>query len=110
VQLNEHTVVESHPDSIIDDLRLDIPFPELVDHMKSINLTVREEVVKTPWLVILYKGLEAYMEDGEGGSGAQTNDGGNLVMDTLEKKHPSRMNSSQKQEFKQFLKRCRHSS
>ena len=98
-------MVESHPDNVIEDLRLDIPFPELVDHMKSISTSNREEAVKMPWLVLLYKGLEAYMQDGEGG--AEKN-AGSLAMDTLAKTHPSRMNSRQKQEFKRFLRNCKN--
>lgn len=104
VQLNEHTVIESHPDNVIDDLRLDDPFPELVDHMNNISMTNREEVIKLPWLVLLYKGIEAYMEEGEDKVNKNET---KTAMDTFAKIHPSRMNSRQKQEFKRFLKRCK---
>ena len=30
LQVKEHTVIESHPDNVIEDLRLDVPFEELV--------------------------------------------------------------------------------
>lgn len=31
-------VIESHPDNALEDLRLDQPFPELKDHIKSYDL------------------------------------------------------------------------
>ena len=32
------TVVESHPDNMLEDLRLDKPFPELREHIQSYDL------------------------------------------------------------------------
>ncbi|CAL8097439.1 unnamed protein product [Orchesella dallaii] len=64
IQQNEHTIIESHPDNPKSDLRLDVPFPELVSHMDSIQLENREDTVKTPWLVLLYKALKSYISQG----------------------------------------------
>ncbi|KAH0503696.1 NEDD8-activating enzyme E1 regulatory subunit [Microtus ochrogaster] len=36
--IKEHTVIESHPDNALEDLRLDKPFPELREHFQSYDL------------------------------------------------------------------------
>lgn len=59
-QIKEHTVIESHPDNQHPDLRLDKPFPSLVQHIDSIkmeNLDLKDHA-HVPYLVILYKHLE----------------------------------------------------
>ncbi|KAK6628877.1 hypothetical protein RUM43_002694 [Polyplax serrata] len=60
IQLKEHTVIESHPENQILDLRLDKPFPTLVDHINSIDLNKMElkDHAHVPYLIILFKYLE----------------------------------------------------
>uniref|UniRef100_A0A4W4FLX4 NEDD8-activating enzyme E1 regulatory subunit n=1 Tax=Electrophorus electricus TaxID=8005 RepID=A0A4W4FLX4_ELEEL len=41
--VREHTVVESHPDNALEDLRLDQPFPELTNHITSYDLDNMEK-------------------------------------------------------------------
>lgn len=36
--IKEHTIIESHPDNVIDDLRLDRPFPALLKYVNSMDL------------------------------------------------------------------------
>ncbi|XP_052817269.1 NEDD8-activating enzyme E1 regulatory subunit-like isoform X2 [Mya arenaria] len=62
--VREHTVVESHPDSSFEDLRLDRPFPGLVEYLDSINMDTmsKKEHSHTPWLVVLYKHLQAWKQ------------------------------------------------
>jgi len=52
-------VVESHPDSAHEDLRLDRPFPGLMSFCDSLDLDSmsKKDHSHTPWLVILYKYL-----------------------------------------------------
>lgn len=60
IQLKEHTVIESHPENQTLDLRLDKPFPTLVDHINSIDLNKMElkDHAHVPYLIILFKYLE----------------------------------------------------
>lgn len=61
-QLKEHTVIESHPDNRHPDLRLDKPFPSLVQHVDSIkleNLDLKDHA-HVPYLVVLYKFLQVH--------------------------------------------------
>lgn len=95
LQLNEHVIIESHPDNEKNDLRLDVPFPELQKHMNEINLKVREDVVKTPWLIVLYKALQAYEQRNQNGS--STDNGSQNSFPAL---------SKQKREFKEYLREC----
>jgi len=37
-QISEHDIVESHPDNVLEDLRLDRPFQTLVEFMDTQNL------------------------------------------------------------------------
>ncbi|CAH1796256.1 unnamed protein product [Owenia fusiformis] len=62
--VKEHTVTESHPDSSHEDLRLDHPFPALVDFCDSLNLDEmsKKDHMHTPWLVIIYKYLQIWKE------------------------------------------------
>lgn len=60
--MNE-TVIESHPDNALDDLRLDRPFKEFKDLCDGIDLekmTVKEHS-HIPWLIIVYKYLRIWM-------------------------------------------------
>jgi len=104
VQLVEHTIIESHPDNLIEDLRLDSDFPELVHHMDAISLTERGELLKTPWLVLLYKTLKAYIAQDAGKLEIAKN--GNGAMDTLETTNPFIMNYREKRAFRDFVREC----
>ncbi|XP_074640964.1 NEDD8-activating enzyme E1 regulatory subunit-like isoform X2 [Tubulanus polymorphus] len=63
--VKEHTVIESHPDSAFEDLRLDRPFPGLVDYCCSQNLESmsKKDHSHTPWLVILYQYLNKWKNE-----------------------------------------------
>lgn len=60
--VREHTVVESHPDSVLEDLRLDCPFPALINFCDSLDLDKMDNKMHshTPWLVLLYKYLQIW--------------------------------------------------
>jgi len=66
--VKEHTVIESHPDSAHDDLRLDHPFNGFVQFCDSQNMLVmsKKDHCHTPWLVILYKWLQIWKETHNG--------------------------------------------
>ena len=61
-QLSEHCVVESHPDNLLEDLRLDKPFPGLKEFMEAIKLSKMDhkQFSHTPYLVLLFKALEIW--------------------------------------------------
>uniref|UniRef100_A0A1Q3FA90 NEDD8-activating enzyme E1 regulatory subunit n=1 Tax=Culex tarsalis TaxID=7177 RepID=A0A1Q3FA90_CULTA len=56
LQVKEHCIVESHPDSRQSDLRLEHPFEALRKHMAETSVTP-----KVPWLVVMYKCLEEWV-------------------------------------------------
>ncbi|MGH0119625.1 UNVERIFIED_CONTAM: hypothetical protein FKN15_058076 [Acipenser sinensis] len=60
--VKEHTVVESHPDNALEDLRLDHPFPELKKHIQSYDLENMEkrDHSHTPWIIVMAKYLEKW--------------------------------------------------
>ncbi|CAH0385252.1 unnamed protein product [Bemisia tabaci] len=62
LQVQEHTVVESHPENQNPDLRLDCPFPSLKEYFDQIDLEAMEfkDHAHTPFVVILYKYLEKW--------------------------------------------------
>jgi len=62
LQIREHCIVESHPDNLLEDLRLDKPFPGLKAFMETINLKEmnHKQLSHTPYLVLLYKALELW--------------------------------------------------
>ena len=62
ISIKEHAVIESHPDNVLNDLRLDNPFPALVDYIKDIDLNSMDNFTHshTPFLIILYKFLEQW--------------------------------------------------
>lgn len=64
LQIEEHTVIESHPDNEIPDLRLDRPFPSLEKYMDSLELDKMDdkEHSHVPYIVILYKYLQKWNE------------------------------------------------
>ncbi|XP_071476707.1 NEDD8-activating enzyme E1 regulatory subunit-like [Diadema antillarum] len=63
--VKEHTVVESHPDSAHDDLRLDRPFPSLVEFADTFDLSAmsKQDHMHTPYLILLYKFLSKWKEE-----------------------------------------------
>ncbi|KAJ3007038.1 UNVERIFIED_CONTAM: NEDD8-activating enzyme E1 regulatory subunit, partial [Siphonaria sp. JEL0065] len=67
IDTEEHSVVESHPDSIMD-LRLDCPFPELVDYCNSFDLPSLENMpfAHVPYVVILSKCLQEWRAKNNG--------------------------------------------
>lgn len=62
LQVKEHVVTESKPDSTLEDLRLDVPFTELHEYMKQFNLDTmnRKQLVHVPFLVLIYKYLQEW--------------------------------------------------
>ena len=62
LQVKEHDIVESHPDSVLEDLRLDSPFPELKSFLDTQDLDQmnRKELSHTPSLIIMYKFLKKW--------------------------------------------------
>ncbi|CAG2057539.1 unnamed protein product [Timema podura] len=68
IQFIEHTVIETHPDNQISDLRLDVPFSELKNHIDAINLSSLEykDHAHVPYLIILYKYLQQWRQQNEG--------------------------------------------
>ncbi|XP_027557760.1 NEDD8-activating enzyme E1 regulatory subunit [Neopelma chrysocephalum] len=65
VVIKEHTVVESHPDNTLEDLRLDKPFPELTEHIQSYDLDHmdKKDHSHTPWVVIVAKYLTKWFSE-----------------------------------------------
>lgn len=68
LQIDEHTIVETHPDDQKPDLRLDRPFPALVEYMDSINMDTMDlkDHAHVPFVVPLYKALIEWKRDHEG--------------------------------------------
>ena len=66
--VKEHCVVESHPDNAHEDLRLDVPFPELRDFVDSMDLDSmsKKDHSHTPYLVILMKLLDSWKTSHDG--------------------------------------------
>ncbi|ESO96926.1 hypothetical protein LOTGIDRAFT_231724 [Lottia gigantea] len=60
--LKEHTVIESHPDNTLEDLRLDRPIPAFQQFCDSLDLCTmtKKDHSHTPWLVIVYKYLQQW--------------------------------------------------
>ncbi|KAI1904161.1 hypothetical protein AGOR_G00002830 [Albula goreensis] len=63
--VKEHTVIESHPDNALEDLRLDQPFPELKNHIQNYDLDNMEKKdhSHTPWIIIVAKYLEDWYKE-----------------------------------------------
>lgn len=59
IAVPSHEVLESHPDNYHEDLRLDCPFPELIEYMDKIDLVdlFASQRGNIPYLVFLYKCL-----------------------------------------------------
>ncbi|TRY69781.1 hypothetical protein DNTS_006011 [Danionella cerebrum] len=60
--VKEHTVVESHPDNALEDLRLDQPFTELKHLVESYDFQSMEKKdhSHTPWIIVVAKYLETW--------------------------------------------------
>uniref|UniRef100_A0A8C5EDC7 NEDD8-activating enzyme E1 regulatory subunit n=1 Tax=Gouania willdenowi TaxID=441366 RepID=A0A8C5EDC7_GOUWI len=63
--VQEHTVIESHPDSALEDLRLDKPFAEFKNHLQSFDLESmnKKDHSHTPWIIIIAKYLEKWLSE-----------------------------------------------
>uniref|UniRef100_A0AAX7TQ91 NEDD8-activating enzyme E1 regulatory subunit n=1 Tax=Astatotilapia calliptera TaxID=8154 RepID=A0AAX7TQ91_ASTCA len=63
--VQEHTVIESHPDNALEDLRLDQPYAEFQNHIKSYDLDSMEKKdhSHTPWIIIVAKYLEKWLSE-----------------------------------------------
>ena len=68
LQIKEHTIIESHPENVLQDLRLNEPFPELVKFMDEQRLEEmsKNEYMHVPYAVILYKYLQQWKSSHEG--------------------------------------------
>lgn len=55
--VKEHSVIESKPDSKVDDLRLSNPWAELLTHCRSVDLAEVDDALHShiPWGVLLVK-------------------------------------------------------
>ena len=69
IAVQEHEIIESHPDNYHEDLRLDCPFPALQNHVDSINLDTLDDTQhgNVPFLIILSKYLQSW-KNSHGGS------------------------------------------
>ncbi len=57
-----HEILETHPENFHDDLRLDCPFPELLEYMDQVNLSTMNpsQRANVPYLVLQYKCLQKW--------------------------------------------------
>lgn len=64
IQLKEHVVIESHPDSQHLDLRLDKPFPALLQYVHSFDLDTMDlkDHAHVPYIVPLMKALNDWQK------------------------------------------------
>lgn len=67
IQINEHSVIESHPDNEQPDLRLDVPFPALSEYLQSIDIDAADlkDHGHIPWVVILHKAVQKWQINNE---------------------------------------------
>uniref|UniRef100_A0A4W5MQR9 NEDD8-activating enzyme E1 regulatory subunit n=1 Tax=Hucho hucho TaxID=62062 RepID=A0A4W5MQR9_9TELE len=63
--VQEHTVIESHPDNALEDLRLDQPFAELKNQIQSYDLEGmgKKDHSHTPWIIIVAKYLDKWFSE-----------------------------------------------
>jgi len=70
LQLSEHLVVETHPDNLAPDLRLDQPWPALVDWLeeegKKMDTMDLKDHGHTPYPVIMFRSLREWMNNHDG--------------------------------------------
>lgn len=62
IQINEHAIIETHPENEQIDLRLDVPFPLLAEYLDGFNIDNQglEGYGHIPWIVILYKAVQKW--------------------------------------------------
>ncbi|WVF70271.1 hypothetical protein IAT40_005060 [Kwoniella sp. CBS 6097] len=63
IQLREHSVVDSHPDTT-HTLRLDMPFPSLEQHARSLEYSTMDSMEHShiPWVVLLVRAASLWKE------------------------------------------------
>nr|CAB3264189.1 NEDD8-activating enzyme E1 regulatory subunit-like [Phallusia mammillata] len=68
IAVEEHAVIESHPDNAHEDLRLDDPIEDFVKFCDSIDLESldKKDHSHTPYLIILFKYLQTWKNDHNG--------------------------------------------
>ena len=68
IAVQEHEIIESHPDNYHEDLRLDCPFTALQNHVDSIDFDILDDTqhVNVPFLIILLKYLQLWKSSHEG--------------------------------------------
>ncbi|XP_076370539.1 nedd8-activating enzyme E1 regulatory subunit APP-BP1 isoform X2 [Tachypleus tridentatus] len=68
LQVSEHTVIETHPDNVLDDLRLDRPFPALQEYVESLNLDQMDlkDHSHTPYVALLLKYIQQWQKENNG--------------------------------------------
>lgn len=68
LQLNEHCIVETHPDNETPDLRLDKPWPALQEHLEQVDIEKldRKEKSHVPAIQILYYYLQKFRSTHKG--------------------------------------------
>ena len=66
--VQEHTIIESHPDNPLEDLRMDRPFPELIRFTECIDLEKLSDTDhrQAPYPVILLHMLKRWKQDHSG--------------------------------------------
>ncbi|GAO49423.1 hypothetical protein G7K_3573-t1 [Saitoella complicata NRRL Y-17804] len=67
LQVEEHTIVESHPESLVD-LRLDCPWPELAAPAESLNLEAMDSMEHShvPYVNLLLYYLQKFKSENDG--------------------------------------------
>ncbi|KAF9968073.1 NEDD8-activating enzyme E1 regulatory subunit [Mortierella alpina] len=67
IAVPEHTIVEAHPENVAD-LRIDTPFPELVDYAKAFNFDTEDtlEFGHIPYVAILLKYMDEWKQQHHG--------------------------------------------
>lgn len=67
IVVNEHTIVETHPATMVD-LRLNQPWPELIDFVNQYNLAELDDIdlAHVPYIVLLLKYLDSWSQSHDG--------------------------------------------
>eukprot|EP00898_Chlorokybus_atmophyticus_P005919 jgi/Chlat1/6328/Chrsp44S05896 len=68
ISTKEHCVIEAKPDNAVDDLRLHAPWPELLQHVNSIDLNVLDthHYYHVPYAVLLLKAVQQWKAEHDG--------------------------------------------
>ena len=68
VMMKEHAVFEEHPDSVLPDLRLDRPFPELTKYVESFDLDSMDSASHkhVPYIVPLLRSISKWKTENPG--------------------------------------------